>query len=273
MRVDISLAETDSYRTNGFVLIEDFLTPDELEQWRQVTEEAVQQRLETARAAGATDFDLDHLTNGVNPDSYWTQTVLQCVRLSDTHTGMARLMRDPRLGRTAATLADVSGIRIWHDMALFKPPWGNPTAWHLDNPFWSFFSRQTISMWVPLDDVRLANGCLWFLPGTHKTARFDKFDLGPNFGALFQVYPEWRHLEAVPVPCPAGSAIFLNGLIAHAAGPNMTPYPRRALNCSYMPDGSTFNGQRNILPEKYFRSLQAGDVLDNEEQNPLVWRA
>ena len=34
---------------------------------------------------------------------------------------------------------------------------------------------------------------------------------------------------------------------------------------------STFNGARNILPEKYFQSLNVGDILDNNEVNPLVY--
>jgi hypothetical protein len=39
-----------------------------------------------------------------------------------------------------------------------------------------------------------------------------------------------------------------------------------------MPDGSTFNGQRNILPEEYFKSLKPGDVLCDDRINPLIWR-
>ena len=38
-----------------------------------------------------------------------------------------------------------------------------------------------------------------------------------------------------------------------------------------MPDGSCFNGKRNILPQDLFESLEIGDLLANEEQNPLVW--
>ena len=43
------------------------------------------------------------------------------------------------------------------------------------------------------------------------------------------------------------------------------------MTCAYMPDGSTFNGKRNILPEEYFASLKIGDLLDDERQNPLIW--
>ena len=53
----------------------------------------------------------------------------------------------------------------------------------------------------------------------------------------------------------------------------MTPAARRAMTCAYMPDGSTFNGKRNILPEKYFNSLKIGDVIDDPKQVPLIWKA
>ena len=51
----------------------------------------------------------------------------------------------------------------------------------------------------------------------------------------------------------------------------MTPGFRRAMTCAYMPDGSTFNGQANVLPPAYLATLSVGDVLDKDDQNPLVW--
>lgn len=62
-----------------------------------------------------------------------------------------------------------------------------------------------------------------------------------------------------------------NGLTAHGAGPNMTPFPRRAMTCAYMPEGEHFNGQQNILPKDYFDTLKIGDELNSEEHNPLIW--
>ena len=42
------------------------------------------------------------------------------------------------------------------------------------------------------------------------------------------------------------------------------------MTCAYMPEGATFNGQQNILPDDYFHSLKPGDVLQNDSQNPRV---
>ena len=43
----------------------------------------------------------------------------------------------------------------------------------------------------------------------------------------------------------------------------MTNRPRRAMTCAYMPDGATFNGQRNSLPKDYFDSLKVRFIADD----------
>lgn len=266
MKNQLSQDQIDSYRENGFLVIEGFLSPDELAEWRAVTDEAVEQRLSSDKKGW------EALTNqNGDEDNYYARVFTQCIKLADTHEGMRRLMFDPRLGEVAATLAGVDGIRIWHDQALIKPPFGNPTAWHLDNPYWSFFSPQALSLWVALDDATLSNGCMWYVPGTHKTARYENVDIGQNLGDLFRKYPEWKAIDPVACPCPAGSAVFHSGLVAHGAGANMTNRPRRAMTCAYMPDGATFNGAANVLPKPYLDTLKVGDVLNDPDVNPLVW--
>lgn len=262
MLTDITPTQIDAYREQGFVVIENFLSPAELEHWREVTADAIRVRL----------ADSQNLSNQADPEAFYAQVFTQCLRLADIHDGMAKLIFNEELGRVVGTLAGVDGIRIWHDQALVKPPYGNHTAFHMDNPFWSFSSKDAISIWVALDDATLSNGCLWYLPGTHRQATYESTGIGQNLGGIFKTYPEWKKIKAMPAVCTAGSAVFHNGLIAHGAGVNMTPFPRRAMTCAFMPDGSIFNGQRNVLPEDYFQSLTVGDLLNNEAHNRLIWR-
>lgn len=271
MKDVLTREQIESYRTQGFLVIDNFLDEAELERWRQATDEAVAQRLDAAKAQADKGLH-NSLTNQGDPDNYYASVFTQCIKLADTHAGMRELMLDPRLGKVAATLAGVDGIRIWHDQALIKPAFGNPTGWHLDNPYWSFTSRQAISIWMALDDATLSNGCLYYIPGSHLTARFDNSGIGQNLADLFKIYPEWTKVSPVAGPCPAGSAVFHNGLTAHGAGANMTNRPRRAMTCAYMPDGSAFNGTRNVLPLDYFNKLKVGDLLDDDVVNPLVWK-
>ena len=261
MRTTLTQPQIDGYRENGFIVIDDFLTPDELEYWRTCTEEAIHLRL----AEGS-------LHNQYRPDDFYAQVFLQALKLADVHDGMRKLMTHSEMGKMIADLAGVDGIRIWHDQALFKPPFGNATGWHLDNPYWSFSSRDSLSIWVALDDATLENGCLYYLPGTHKTARYENANIGQNQADLFKVYPEWLEIASVATPCKAGAAVVHNGLTAHGAGANMTNRPRRAMTCAFMPEGSVFNGVRNILPESYFESLKVGDLLKDDVVNPPVYR-
>ncbi len=262
MNTEITPEQIAFYRENGFVVIDDFLTPEEVEIWRQYVGEAVDQR--EGRLMAGRDEMADK--------EFYEQVFIQRINLWNDHEGMRKLMLDPRLGKMAADLAGVDGMRIWHDQALIKPAWGNATGWHLDNPYWSYSSRDTLSIWVALDDVTTENGCLYFIPGSHKTARWDiNTDIGKNIGDLFKVYPEWAHTKAVAAPMKAGSCSFHNGLTAHGAAANMTPGARRAMTCGYMPDGSTFNGTRNILPLDKFQKLKIGDVLDDDVQTPLLY--
>ena len=69
----------------------------------------------------------------------------------------------------------------------------------------------------------------------------------------------------------AGSCSFHNGLTIHGANANMTSGYRRAMTCAYMPDGNIYNGTPNVLPDAYVQSLEIGDLLNNEEQNPLIY--
>jgi phytanoyl-CoA hydroxylase len=207
----------------------------------------------------------------VDDNAYYNDVFVQRVNLWMDNEPIRNLILDPRIGRMAARLAGVDGVRIWHDQALVKQPWANPTGWHLDNPYWSFHSRNAITIWVALDDATLENGCLWFLPGTHKSATFDNVGIGPNIGDLFKVYPQWRTIKAAPAPMKAGSCSFHNALLAHGAGPNFTPGWRRAMTCAYMPDGSIFNGTQNILSKEQITRLQIGDLLDDDAQSPLVY--
>jgi phytanoyl-CoA hydroxylase len=263
MRTQVTPEEITNYHENGFVVIPDFLSPEELADWRAAVDEAVARRANIKLAN--TDWQ--------SGDTYYDNVFIQRINLWQDHDGMRRLMLDSRLGKLAADLAGVDGIRIWHDQALIKQPWGNPTAWHLDNPYWSFYSRDAISIWVALDDATLENGCLYFMPGTNKLATFDNADIGQNIGDLFKVYPDWKTRKAIAAPMKAGSCSFHNGLTAHGAGANMTPGYRRAMTCAYMPDGSTFNGQQNVLPDAYIAQLKVGDVLENDDQNPLIYHA
>lgn len=269
MHHELSQAQIDSYRENGFLIIDDFLNEEELNHWRSSMDKAVNNRK-------GTKFPHSKLktgeNDGINKDAqYFGKVFDQIINLWQTDDTMREIMLDKRLGKMAAQLAQVDGIRIWHDQSLVKRPWANPTSWHLDTPFWSFSHKEALSIWVALDDVTIQNGCLYFMPGSHKDTRFDEPGITANMGHIFNDYPQYGDAEPVVSVIKAGSCSFHNGLCIHAAGPNMTPGFRRAMTCAYMPDGSTFNGKQNVLSDEQFAKLKIGDLMNDEDQNPLIY--
>ena len=267
MKNELTPEAIEQYRRDGFLVIEDFLSPQELDFWRDALNEAVAKRngnkMPDRKEVYGKGDDADK--------SYYDNVFDQLINLWVDNDKMKQIMLDERLGKMAAQLSGADCIRIWHDQALIKKPWANPTSWHLDTPYWSFSDRRALSIWVALDDATYENGCLFFIPGSYHTTTFENPGIGKNMGAIFGTYPEFKGRKSVAAPMKAGSCSFHNGLTIHGAHANMTPGFRRAMTCAYMPDGNTFNGTANILSADELAKLQVGDLLNNDSITPLIY--
>ena len=264
MRTELTPDQIAFNRENGFLVIEDFLTPDELAEWREAIDEAVAARAGMPGQAPRPE-DPDSQTD------YILNSFLQAINLWKDSDRVRALVQDERIGKMAAELEGVEGYRMSHDQALIKRPWDNATTFHVDVPYFSYNSRHGLSCWVALDDATLENGCLYYLPGTHKLTRYEPADVGPNMKAVFEKYPEFAKIDAVAAPMKAGSCAFHNGMTVHGAGTNMTPGYRRAMTMGFMPVGSTFNGNQNVMSKEQVAALTIGDELCDERQNPMVY--
>lgn len=267
MKNEISPQNIAQYRRDGFLVIENFLSPDELSFWRTALDEAVAKR----NGNKMPDRKEVYGKGDDSDKSYYDNVFDQLLNLWQDNEKIRQIMLDERLGKMAAELAGVDGIRIWHDQALIKKPWANPTSWHLDTPYWSFSDRRALSIWVALDDATYENGCLFFIPCSYDKTTFDNPGIGKNMGAIFTTYPEFKASPSVAAPMKAGSCSFHNGLTIHGAHANMTPGFRRAMTCAYMPDGNTFNGIQNILSDDELTRLKIGDPLNNNDLTPLIY--
>ncbi len=264
MKTVLENEQITSYRDNGYLAV-DLLDHTELEVWRQAVDEAVSKTV----ARDPTDPGVYRNVGR----GYYNRVFVQCVNLWKTNGRIREIVLDGRLGKMATEMSGSTGVRLYHDHALIKDPWANPTNFHVDNPMDPFYSEQATMLWVALDDVTIQNGCLYFLPGSHRTSRLDiTGELGQaGIGDLIDAYPEWADIEPDPVEIEAGSAIFINGMTAHAAGPNMTLHPRRAFAMLFMPKDAVFNGKRSALPEEVFSRLEEGDLLADDVHLPLLY--
>ena len=118
--------------------------------------------------------------------------------------------------------------------AILKPPKdGAETPWHQDAAYWNpnIISRS-ISIWVPLQEATLENGCMEFVPGSHKLDVLPHRSIGgdPRVHGLELDDDAWEHVnDPVACPIPAGGCTIHGGYMLHHAGPNRSEKPRRAL--------------------------------------------
>lgn len=266
MRIDLTTDQITSYRENGFLVVEDVLDGAEVAELAAGVQQAVD-ALGKRKIAGDSAWDWQE------GDGYYDKVFLQRVNLWRLDAVVERYMLGQ--GGVAEMATQLAGVplRCYHDQTLQKAPWANPTAWHLDDPYWPFYTRDAISVWIALDDATLKNGCLHFLPGSHRKVTYDNVGIGENVGDLFRVYPELATIEPVAAPVRKGAALFHNGLTAHGAGANMTPGWRRAMTCAYMPEGATYNGTSGVFSRRLADRLKKGDVLDDDVELPRVGAA
>jgi phytanoyl-CoA hydroxylase len=122
-------------------------------------------------------------------------------------------------------------VKCMQSMLFIKPPGDPGQAWHQDEIYIPTRDRSLCGAWIALDDATVANGCLWVLPGSHRTGYLypqrahgpsEEFDFGEeSYG--------FDDAAEVPVEVPAGGVVFFNGYLLHRSKRNRSPRFRRAL--------------------------------------------
>ena len=83
------------------------------------------------------------------------------------------------LAEAGRRLSGCRHVRIYHDHAMVKPPGqsSRATNWHQDAPYWRMDPVGSFSAWIAVDDVDVDNGCLHFVPGSHRYGRQEPISL------------------------------------------------------------------------------------------------
>src|SRR5262249_30176501 len=120
--------------------------------------------------------------------------------------------------------------RFTGDHAILKPAFhGAPTPWHQDEAYWgSDFEYNALSIWMPLQEANLENGCMQFIPGSHQleVQPHHCINNDPRIHGL--EIDEIDTSRAVACPLPPGGATFHLSRTMHYTSPNRSSEPRRA---------------------------------------------
>ena len=155
--------------------------------------------------------------------------------------GLHDVLWNPRFLVAASQLLGNVPVRFWHDQLFCKPPRkGGVVAWHQDYSYWTRTKPLAhLTCWCGLDDSTKENGCLQYVPGSHRWGLLDKPELaGDLMGIENYLTPEQRkNFKPVPVETKAGEAIFHHPLTLHGSGENKSDRPRRAFVINVFADG------------------------------------
>lgn len=239
--------QIDFFWQNGFLAVEQISSPEEIEIMRAAYDRIFEQR--AGRDTG-DQFDLagtdedgqqEALPQILNPGKYAPELTGTLAEANARSISQQLLVRvgDPE---------QVTG-GVAH--AIFKPARsGATTPWHQDEAYWSpEFEVEALSVWMPLQPATLENGCMQFIPGTHK------WDVKPHHSINHD--PRIHGLEidedvpvdysnATPCPLPAGGCTLHLGRTMHYTGPNQSDVPRRALIIAYQLPGRPSSVKRRF---------------------------
>ncbi len=132
-------------------------------------------------------------------------------------------------------------VRFWHDQLFCKPAHhGGVVAWHQDYSYWTRTEPMShLTCWIGLDDATRDNGCLQYIPGSHRWRLLPVTGLAGDMNAIQTVLsPEQkRQFRPVAIELKKGQCAFHHPLMVHGSFENSTDGPRRATVINVFRDG------------------------------------
>ena len=150
-------------------------------------------------------------------------------------------------------------ILVWGGTFFFKPPRsGGFVSWHQDLTYWGLADTDgLVSAWLALGDVDRENGCMQFLPGTHRGGLLAHSDTWTKDNILTRG-------QSVPVDADAGDIVCVelragemslhHGHLLHASAPNHSGRWRLGFNINYITPSN-----RQLVAPRDFAMLVRGE--------------
>jgi len=210
-----------AYTEQGFLVVPNVLSEQELDQIRQELEQLV------VKAAGVTEnnevYDLEDNHSSAAP---------KVRRIKDPHMVMpsvAALVRHPPLVAILTQLLG-PGVRFQTSKLNMKSAGdGSAVEWHQDWAFYPHTNDDLLAVGVMLDDVDETNAPMCVLPGSHRGVIHDHHSNGFFCGAIDPVENPIDLSPAVPLLGTAGSMTFHHVRAVHGSAPNRSDRSRNLL--------------------------------------------
>ena len=237
MSMQLTADQLAAYQRDGYVVVEDLLSPDEVEGLRDRLSEythggrpgnGIKIQIEPRIQRG--ELHVAHPGDGIRKIDFLVQ--------NDDRFRQLGLNEN-----IVSILEQILGpdIKMFRNSLLLKPPEvGSAKGMHQDSPYWPIEPMELCSCWFALDNATAENGTMAVIPGGHKRGPLPHVHITDDYVVDEQYY---NPAEMVLTPIRAGGGLFFHSLLPHYTAPNRSDKWRRAIALSYMSARSTYTGE------------------------------
>nr|XP_018906257.1 PREDICTED: phytanoyl-CoA dioxygenase domain-containing protein 1 homolog [Bemisia tabaci] len=241
--------------SDGFLVIEDFFNDEEVTELKKAGLELTQNALSESKKTVFNTINLEQ-----NKETYFLES-------SDK---ISYFFEEGALGENGELLVDVSkslnkvahalhwlhpifrqatfhpkvkqlsseiGLvepRVVQSMYIYKNPGlGSEVISHQDATYLYTEPQQLYGFWFPLEDATIENGCLWFIPGSHKSGVHRRYIRNPDKSSnelLINDKPTPHYPASAfrAVPVKKGACVLIHGQVVHRSEHNRSDKSRHA---------------------------------------------
>ena len=219
------------FTDNGYLVVENLMTSGEMEAVSQRTDEVVADPSKAPPGVSVgREGDTFKDKAGIDAQNRTVRGTAFMVRFDPVFRAFAQ---HPKILEIVRGLLG-GRVKLFRDQMLLKPPGGQEKPLHQDQSYFKVRPVDAlVTAWCALDNATEENGCMCYVPGSHKHGIFD-ITSDPNRPVHHEpVVDGIRLADPVYCPVPAGSVIFHHGCTLHKSQVNLTDTWRRAVILHY----------------------------------------
>jgi ectoine hydroxylase-related dioxygenase (phytanoyl-CoA dioxygenase family) len=256
---EVSSQMIEAFQRDGFVRVPALLSADVLEY------------MDAVISAEVDRLNTQHLAME-DRDTYG-KAFLQIMNIWRNSEAVREIVFSRRLASVATALLEVSGVRIYHDQALYKEPGGGHTPWHADQYYWPLSSDRTVTAWIPLQETPMELGPLEFSAGSASLTQGRDKEISDESQAFLESVLKEKGFRHVVEAFGLGDVSFHTGWTYHRAGPNVTDRMRKVMTMIYMDRDmhlkAPVNKHQQADWEAWCPGAVIGELIDTPN-NPVI---
>lgn len=217
----LSKEQKSFYEDNGYLLVEDVVSPAQLAKLQSITYDLI----EKSRAITESDeiYDLDEGHTSQTP----RLTRIKLPHKQDPYYW--EILKNSGVTQVLNHLLGKDTTLITSKLNTKAPSGGSAVEWHQDWAFYPHTNDDLLAFGLMLEDVTLDNGPLMVIPGTHKGPLLSHKNNDMFCGAISADDPLFKAEQAVTLSGKAGSMTIHHARTLHGSAPNLSDRNRLIL--------------------------------------------